>query len=172
MIAELFADKSLKPKEKTERLCVLLEKGEITSDELLQFAEKAKDPVKASCIEVFEYVSKTNPKIVSKAVFRFAVANLSAKAPRIKWESAKVIGNAVSLYTKDLDEAVIKLLENSEHEGTVVRWSAAFALSEIIKLKTPLNTTLVPAVESLIKREEKASIRKIYEAAMKKASYI
>jgi hypothetical protein len=59
-------------------------------------------------------------------------------------------------------------LMNADHEGTVVRWSAATALSAILLLKTGHNEILVPAVEALLDREGKDSIRKIYSAALKK----
>ena len=59
------------------------------------------------------------------------------------------------------------LLENTEHEGTVVRWSCAYALGEILKLKTKNNTELLPAIKAISEREEKNSIKKIYLAAMK-----
>jgi hypothetical protein len=49
-----------------------------------------------------------------------------------------------------------------------VRWAAAFALGEIIKLKLPINQDLVPTIENIIEREEKNSIKKIYQAALKK----
>jgi hypothetical protein len=93
---------------------------------------------------------------------------LTAKAPRIKWESAKVIGNTANLFITKLDTPIKNLLVNTEHEGTVVRWSAAFALGEILKLKTKHNKQLLPAIEAICKREEKNSIKKIYLDAMKK----
>jgi hypothetical protein len=52
----------------------------------------------------------------------------------------------------------------------VVRWSAAMALGEIIKFKTTVNKNLIPAVDGILKREEKNSIKKIYLAALKKAN--
>lgn len=55
------------------------------------------------------------------------------------------------------------------HEGTVVRWSAAFALGETIKLKLPLKKNLIPFAEEIALNEEKNSIKKIYQAAIKKA---
>lgn len=169
-ITELFADKSLKPKEKTEMLCGWLMDKKLSCAELIAFAENAKDPVKATCIEAMEYVSKQNPEFVDQKAFQFVCQTLTAKAPRVKWESARVIGNTAHLFPKKLNEAIPNLLDNSEDEGTVVRWSAAYALGEIFKLKTKFNSDLHPAFEAICKREEKNSIRKIYLDAIKKAS--
>lgn len=168
MIAELLSDKLIKPKEKTETLSTWLLQSTISVDELLSFATSAKDSPKATCIEALEFASQQNAVIVNAACFNFVVQSLTAKAPRVKWESAKVIGNIAHLYNENLNIAINNLLVNTEHEGTVVRWSAAFALGEILKLKTKHNKTLLPAIEAICQREEKNSIQKIYLAAIKK----
>jgi hypothetical protein len=79
-----------------------------------------------------------------------------------------VIGNVARLFPENLETAINNLLVNTEHEGTVVRWAAAFALGEIIKTKAPISKGLIPAVEAICNREEKNSIRKFYVDALKK----
>ena len=169
-ITTLLNDKTLKPKEKTETLSKWLLDGKLTADDLTTFAEAAKDPAKATCIEALEYATKAKPKVANKKTFQFVTQTLTAKAPRVKWESAKVIGNTAHLFPDNLDQAIKNLLDNSGHEGTVVRWSAAFALGEILKLKTKHNKDLLPAIEATCSREEKNSIRKIYLDAIKKTT--
>jgi HEAT repeat protein len=115
-----------------------------------------------------EFATKQDPTIADEKCFNFVANALTAEEARVKWESAKVIGNVAHLFPQQLDEAIINLLANSEHPGTVVRWSAAFALGEILKLKTKHNKELLPAIESIINREEQNSIRKIYLEAIKK----
>ena len=166
--AELFADKSLKPKQKTERLCNWLIENLDKSVALIQFAKTSKDPIKASCMEVLEFVTKIQPANSSELWMDFATESLQEKSPRIKWESAKVIGNIVHLYPSKIDKALISLLANAEHEGIVVRWSAAYALGQILMMKTKINTSLLPIVETICNKEDKKSIKKIYESAFKK----
>ena len=166
-IAELFADKNLKPKAKTEMLCKMLVEKSISIDELIAFAQTAKDPIKATCIESLEFATKQNPSFGNEKCWQFAIENLTAKSPRIKWESAKVVGNIAHLFSKKLDKAITNLLINAQHEGTVVRWSAAFALGEIVKLKSKHNADLIRAIENICHHEEKNSIKKIYQAALK-----
>lgn len=165
---ELLKDKSIKQNEKTETLSKWILEKSLTNDELISFAEKQKDPAKASCIEALEYATKQNPSIANETVLKFVTETLTAKAPRVKWESAKVIGNIAILFPENLDKPIANLLINTGHEGTVVRWSAAFALGEILKLKTRHNTSLRPIIESICEKEEKNSIRKIYLKALKK----
>ena len=165
---ELLNNKSIKPKGKTETLSKWVIDNPKDIDKLIDFAKTSKDPVKATCIEAIEFATKNNPAIATLSCLAFVTKTLTEKAPRIKWESAKVVGNVSHLYPEKLDEAIGNLLVNSEHAGTVVRWSAAYALSQIIKIKTSRNKELIPTIESICEREEKNSIKKIYLEALKK----
>lgn len=167
-IAELLNDKTKKAKEKVETISKRLLDGSLPTDELLAFAKKAKDPEKATCIEAIEFATRQNPEIADDNVFAFVTKTLTENAPRVKWESAKVIGNIAHLFRTKLSKAIINLLTNSEYDGTVVRWAAAFALGEIVKLKTKHNKDLIPAIEVIIKREPGNAIKKIYQKALKK----
>lgn len=165
---QLFADKTLKSKEKTDLISELLADHLQLLDALLQFAGLSKDPVKASCIEAIEHATKVNPGISSPQCLQFAVASLGSKSPRVKWESARLIGNIAHLFPDQLEEAIGMLLTNASHTGTVVRWSAAYALGNILAMRTPHNEVLVPAIEAICQQELKNSIRKIYLLALKK----
>ncbi|MDW9382552.1 hypothetical protein [Chryseobacterium sp. JV558] len=167
-LEEIIKDKTVKSKEKVDIISKWIIDTSLPVDELIAFAEKSKDPVKATCIEAIEYATKQNASLADETAFSFVTQTLTEKAPRIKWESAKVIGNTAHLFTENLDQTIGNLLGNTKHEGTVVRWSAAFALGEILKLKTPHNSTLLPALEDISEKEEKNSIKKIYLDAIKK----
>ena len=164
----ILSDKSIKPKEKTEKLSQLLLTKAMSVNDLLVFADSQKDPAKATCIEAVEYATKQKPDLADLKVLDFVTKSLASKAPRVKWESAKVIGNIAHLFSDKLDSPITGLLNNTEHSGTVVRWSSAFALGEILKLKTIHNSDLLPAIEQICENEEKNSIRKIYLEAIKK----
>lgn len=168
-IDELLKDKTIKPKDKTETICKWILDQSLPVDELIVFAEKQKDPAKATCIEALEYATKQNPEIADDNVLIFVTNTLAAKAPRVKWESARVIGNIAHLFPEQLEKSISNLLINTEHEGTVVRWSTAFALAEILKLKTKYNNDLLPAIETICEKEDKNSIKKIYADAIRKA---
>lgn len=165
---EIINNKSFKPKEKTEALSRWLLENPGQLDELLRYAGTAKDPVKATCIEAIEYATKESPDVSALSCLQFVTQTLTEKAPRVKWESAKVIGNIAHLYPGHLGEATRNLLTNTEHKGTVVRWSAAFALTQIVKVDPVKNEDLILALEAVCGREEKNSIRKIYADALKR----
>ena len=120
--------------------------------------------------DFLEFATKSDPKLASLDCLKLVAEMLLDKAPRVRWESAKVIANIAHLYPNKLDNAVGNLLTNSEYPGTVVRWSAALALGEIVKLKNKRNKDLIPAVEAIIRREPDAAIKKIYQAALKQGA--
>ena len=167
-LAELLTDKTKKAKEKVETISKWLLDSSLLTDELLAFAENAKDPEKATCIEAIEFATRQNAKIADETVFAFVTKTLTENAPRVKWESAKVVGNIAHLFPTKLSKAISNLLTNSEYDGTVVRWAAAFALGEILKLKTKHNKDLLPAIEAICDREQENGVKKKYLDAIKK----
>lgn len=169
IIDELLKDKTKKPKEKTEIISNWIKSETLPMDELIAFAEKSKDPIKATCIESMEYVTKENKSLADESMLNFVVKQLQSKAPRVKWESARVIGNIASLFPNQLDTAIEYLVENTSHDGTVVRWSSAYALGEILKLKQKNYKQLLILIDGIIEKEEKNSIKKVYLDAVKKS---
>lgn len=164
----ILTNNQLKAKAKVEAISKMLLENIVTTSELIEVAKVSKDKEKGTCIEALEFATRTKPDIASLAVLNFVTETLTDEAPRVKWESAKVIGNIAHLFPNKLDNAIGNLLTNTEYSGTVVRWSAAFALGEIVKLKTKHNKDLIPAIEAIIKRDEDNAIKKIYQKALKK----
>lgn len=168
-IEQVFQDKTIKAKGKVSTIGEWLINRELPLDELISFAEKQKGTDKASCIEAIEYAKKKTPAIADESLLNYVIKGLKDFEPRIKWESAKVIGNIAHLFPTQLDKAISNLLPNAENIGTVVRWATAYALSEILKLKTEHNKKLVGKIEVLCEKEEDNAIKKKYMEALKKA---
>ncbi len=166
-LKNLFTDKSTKPKEKTEAIAKSLLENKIKIDELVDFAVSQKDPVKATCIEAIEMATQTKPGLVNENTLKFIISSLSDKAPRIKWESARVIANTAHLFSEKHSSVIKELLKNTNHEGTVVRWCTALAFSHILKTNSPESKKIIPGLKTIADKEEKNSIKKIYLAALK-----
>lgn len=165
----ILSDKTLKAKAKVEAISDLLLSKKLSLPDLIKTAKAEKDKAKGDCIEALEFATRQNPALATAACLTFVTDTLAEEAPRVKWESAKVIGNIAAQFPDKLGPAIAALLKNAEHTGTVVRWSAAFALGEIVKLRTKKNKELIPAIESILRHEEGNAIRKMYQAALKKA---
>ena len=165
---QILNDKTIKQKPKVEAVSKMLLDKKLSVEELIAYAQTANDTLKATCIESLEFASRQNPSITTEKCLKFVTQTLADEAPRVKWESAKVVGNIAHLFPTKLDKAIGHLLTNSEYDGTVVRWAAAFALGEILKLKTKHNKDLLPALEAISNRETDNAIKKKYLDAIKK----
>lgn len=167
-LEEIFKDKSIKAKAKVSTIGEWLMNNELPIEELLAYAEGQKATDKATCIEATEYATKKAPAIATELLFTYVIKALKDTEPRVKWESAKVIGNIAKLFPNHLEEAISNLLTNAKHTGTVVRWASAYALAEILKLKTEHNVKLLPKVEIVCDKEEDSGVKKKYLDAVKK----
>lgn len=167
-IEQVFQDKAIKAKAKVSTIGEWLTNNELPIEELLTYAGKQKASDKATCIEALEYATKKEPAIANEDVLNYVVEALTDEEPRVKWESAKVIGNIAKLFPNQLDKAIPDLLRNAENTGTVVRWATAYALAEILKLKTENNSKLLPEIETLCEKEQDNGVKKKYLDALKK----
>lgn len=167
-IEGIFKDKTIKTKVKVTTIGEWLTNNELTIEELLAYAEKQKATDKATCIEAVEYATKKVPAIATENLLAFVTAALKDDEPRVKWESAKVIGNIAKIFPAELDKTISNLLPNAKKTGTVVRWATAYALAEILKLKTDNNKKLLPKIEALCENEENNGVKKKYIDALKK----
>lgn len=167
-IEEVFRDKTIKAKAKVATIGEWLLHHELPVEELLAFAEQQKAKDKATCIEAAEYATKKQPGIGNASLLEFATNALKDDEPRVKWESAKVIGNIATRFPDHLEQAIGNLLLNAANAGTVVRWATAYALSEILKLKTGHHQKLLPEIEALCSKEEDNGVKKKYLDALKK----
>lgn len=166
----LLNDKAIKAKAKVVQLGELLLSGELLSNQLISFAKDQKPVHKATCIEALEYATKKNPLIADITILKFVAQSLKDEEPRVKWESAKVVGNIAYLFPDELDASLKNLLANAENHGTVVRWATAYALAEILKLNTEYNSVLLPEILSLSEKETDNGVKKKYLDALKKVS--
>lgn len=167
-IEQVFQDKTIKSKGKVSIIGEWLINSELPMDELLAYVEKQKATDKATCIEAIEYATKKNPTIADANLLTYLTKALKDDEPRVKWESAKVIGNIAKLFPTQLNEAIANLFLNAENTGTVVRWATAYALAEILKLRTENNKKLLPKIETLCENEEDNGVKKKYLDALKK----
>jgi hypothetical protein len=159
-IEEILKSKK-KPKEIVELLAEKLKSDKKVIDELIQCFENGTTAEKGNCMEAIEYVTKEDPEFAENCL-DFVIAHINDKAPRVKWEDCRIIGNVARRFPDKIKESVPKLLENTNDKGTVVRWSAAFALTEIAKSSLEMQKKLVPEFKKILERENNNGVRNIY----------
>lgn len=156
----------IKPKEKVTLLAKKVAENKSATKELIACFENGSDSDRSNCMEAVEYAVKHDPNI-AKYYLDFAIKNLHDKAPRVKWEAGKIIGNAAKRFPEETSKAISGLLENTKDKGTVVRWSAAFALTEIAMSNPKTQKDLIPKFESIVKKEASNGVKKFYVKTLK-----
>lgn len=122
---------------------------------------------KGILMESLEYASKDDPSIAENMIDTVVDYLDYEDSPRVKWEGARVIANISQRYPEKAVRAVDKLLENAKDQGTVVRWSAAFALGEIAKYNLKARAGLLPKIEAVLKKEQNSGVKNVYLKALK-----
>jgi len=155
-----------KPKEKVSLLAKKAKKDKKILDELVEYFEAGSVADKGNCVEVMEYISQDKPELIIPYL-GFIIENLDYDAPKVKWETARVIGNLASKYPDKVEKSTKKLFLNTKDNGTVVRWSVAFALTEIAKSNSKLKEELVKKFNQIVKKESNNGVKNVYLKALK-----
>jgi len=120
-------------------------------------------------LEVIEAASRDNPKAVTESDFNLAMQFIDSENNAQKREASRVVGNGAVAFPNKLNEVIPKLLQNTKDTGTVVRWSAAYALGRIVALPEYANSDLFDTVTKLAANETDNGIKNQYLAGLKKA---
>lgn len=151
----------LKPKEKTTKLAQILNSDPKAMEELLDFWNSAKDAEKGTLLSAVTLIVSQNPEFIGDHL-DFVITQIGHKVPRVKWESAEIVGHASKVFPDKVLAAIPALLANTTFDGTVVRWSAAFALSEIVKNVPASRDQLLPEIEKILERETNNGVRSLF----------
>jgi len=163
---EAILKSSAKPKEKISALAELLLHNPQLADEFIMFFEAGSIADQGNCLSALALVTEKNPFWVAGRL-NWVIDCISDKAPRVKWEAATVVGNSAAALPFEAAAAVPALITNASNSGTVVRWSAAFALTSIARANPEIRTELIPFLKSQAAAEQNNGVRKIYEKALK-----
>lgn len=85
----------------------------------------------------------------------------------MRWGCPESLGNIAQKHPDKVEKAIPKLLENLKDKSTVVRWCAAFALTEIAKYNHKKQKELVTIFNKLVKTEQNNGVRNVYVKALK-----
>lgn len=164
-IEEILQSNS-KPKEKITLLAKEIKKDKKFIGEVVGYFESATTGDQGHLIESLEYASQDNPELVVPHL-DFVIGHLGDDSPRIKWECARIIANLASKFSDKTEKAIPLLLKNTKDKGTVVRWSVAFALGEIVKNNFKVEKILLPKIKELVKKESNNGVKNVYLKALK-----
>ena len=155
-----------KPKELNAYIAKLILEKKPTAADFAETLALGNDAERGTCIEALEYATQTKPEL-AKTYLSEVIKCLADKAPRVKWEAARVIGNIAKSMPKEAEKAIDSLVANTKDKGTVVRWSAAFALGEILKYHQSLRPTLLTKINGILDKEQNNGVKNVYLKAIK-----
>jgi HEAT repeat protein len=155
-----------KPKALTEHLAAIVLADASSVESLFGALQAGNDKEKGVCLEVLEAVTRQRPELASGRI-PFIIGFIGYKSPKARLESSRVVANVACRYPDGTAGAVPALLKNTDDEGTVVRWSAAFALGAILKHNERERRLLLPKIEAILKKEENNGVRNLYLKALK-----
>jgi hypothetical protein len=85
----------------------------------------------------------------------------------VKWGVPETIGNLAQKYPTEVEKAIPNLLVNTKDKSTVVRWCAAFALTEITKSNLAIRKDLAAKIEEIVQNEKNNGVKTVYLKALK-----
>lgn len=169
-IVNLLKDKTVKATEKTTLLADEFITGGLVLSNVIPLIPSLKDPSIALILAAMESATQSNPEISNEDYVVFLENYICAKSNSLKREAARIIGNIAHLYPDRLDKSIKLLLTNTNDEGTVIRWSSAYALSKILVIPQHANSHLYEKATTIFEEETKSSIKNMYAKALKNAS--
>jgi hypothetical protein len=155
-----------KPKELVTFLTESVEKDEKLFSQLIEILKFGSDVEKGTCADVMKHVSKDKPEIVVPYIDDM-VDYINHKAPRVKWGVPEAIGNLAQKYPREVEKAIPRLLVNTKDKSMVVRWCAAFALTEIVKSDPAVRKELGSRIEEIARNEKNNEVKKVYLKALR-----
>jgi len=159
----------IKPKEKQVKLVEAIIHKKIPAKEFIEFFESAKDTDKGTCADVMKHVSEEKPEILEPFI-DILIKYINYELPRVKWGVPETIGNLSKKYPEKVVGAIPYLLKNTTDDKintTVIKWCAAYGLSEIAKNNPKTRKQLLPVFEKIIKSEKNNGVKNVYLKALK-----
>lgn len=154
-----------KPKELVAFLTERIEKDEKLFAQLIEILNFGSDVDKGTAADVMKHVSKNKPEIVAPYIDDL-IDFINYKASRVKWGVPETIGNLAQRYPSEVEKAIPRLLVNTKDKSTVVRWCAAFALTEIAKGNPVIRNELGSKIEEIVQNEKNNGVKNVYLNAL------
>ena len=171
-IINLLNDKSKKSVTKRAEISETIRIGAVTIQDIKSHSDVLDDKKLALVFEAMESVTAKNPELADLEWLVFVQEFITSESNNLKREASRIVGNIAFLFPDDLEVAIQKLLENTGNDGTVVRWSSAYALGRIIAIPKYAGSELFGVVSDLYECEKDNGIKNQYLSGLKKAQKI
>lgn len=140
----------------------------ISATDFIAFFQAASDVDKGTCADAMKHVSARRPELLAPHL-DVLLGYINYTAPRVKWGVPEAIGNMAKVYPEKTAQAIPYLLKNTADDKsntTVIKWCAAFALSEIAKHNPTTRKQLLPLFEKILQKEKNNGVKNVYVKAI------
>ena len=151
-----------------EKVLLLVKQIRDRSDLLLEmsdYCQNAADADKAICLASVNHITKDDPTFVQNHL-DFVIGQLDSKSAQVKLEAGEIIASAAKAFPDQVTKAIPRLMEISKDEASIVRWGAAFSLTEIAKNNPKTRKELIRFFKAEAKKEKMSSVRNLYLDAL------
>jgi hypothetical protein len=165
-IREIF-DSKRKPKEIVSGSAERILQNPKLFDELMTILKTGSDVEKGTCADIMKHVTAEKPEIAEPFIEEL-ISFINYKAPRVKWGVPESIGNIAKKSSQKVEKVIPFLLKNTpenKDNSTVIRWCAAYALSEIAKASGDKN--LLTKIKDISEKENNNGVKNVYLKAIK-----
>ena len=168
-IIEIINDKSLKRLEKRKSIVTAIVSKEVDCSIIIGTCESLPEKKCSLLLEAIEEVSRSKEFTLEEDYLDLAQKYILSSDNSCKREASRIVGNLADKFPTKLDDAIIDLLQNTDNEGTVIRWASAYALSRIIVIPQYAKSSLFEQISDLCAKEEENGVKNQYIKALKKA---
>jgi hypothetical protein len=136
-------------------------------EELMTILKTGYDEEKGTFADIIKHVTAEKPEIAEPFIEEL-IDFINYKAPRVKWGIPETIGNISKKSPQKVEKAIPFLLKNTpenKDNSTVIRWCAAYALSEIAKAS--LDKNLLTKIKDISEKETNNGVKNVYLKAIK-----
>ena len=154
------------PKEKVLLLAKQMKDRSDLLTEMADYCQGATDADKAMCLAAVNHITKDDPTFVRNHL-DFIISQLDNKSAQVKLETGEIIASAAKASPDQVAKAIPRLMEITKDEASIVRWGAAYGLTEIAKSSDPKTIKqLLRFFKTEAKKEKMSSVRNLYLEAL------
>jgi len=153
------------PKEKVLLLAKQIRGRSEFLTEIADYCQGATDADKGICLAAVNHITKDDPTFIRNHM-DFIISQIDNKSAQVKLEASEIIASAAKAFPDQVAKAIPGLMTISKDESSIVRWGAAYGLTEIAKNNPKTQKELVRFFKAEAKKEKMSSVRNLYLEAL------
>jgi HEAT repeat protein len=153
------------PKEKVLLLAKQIRGRSEFLTEIADYCQGATDADKAICLAAVNQITKDDPTFARNHL-DFIISQIDNKSAQVKLEASEIIASAAKAFPDQVVKAIPGLMGISKDASSIVRWGAAYGLTEIARNNPKTKKELVRFFKTEAKKEKMSSVRNLYLDAL------